>query len=277
MGSFLSTSPDPAEGTGLGDLPESCAASILGYLEPTDVCRLGGLNRAFRGASWADVVWEAKLPENYGVIVEKVFGGLARGGGLCKREIYTALCGGSTFDGGTKRVWLDKFTGRICLSVCAKGLVITGVDDRRYWNYISTTESRFSEVAYLQQTWWLQAEGEVEFPFPKGNYSIFFRLQLGRTARRFPGRRVCETEHVHGWDKKPVQFQLSTSDGHSASSQCFLANPGKWVNYHVGDFIVRSHDAPTKVKFSLTQIDCTHTKGGLCIDSLLICPARMQG
>ncbi|KAK4758403.1 hypothetical protein SAY87_019704 [Trapa incisa] len=43
--------------TCLGDLPESCVASILTHLEPRDICGLARLNRAFRCASWADFAW----------------------------------------------------------------------------------------------------------------------------------------------------------------------------------------------------------------------------
>lgn len=85
---------------GLGDLPESCVASILGYLEPTEICKLAKLNRAFRGASMADFVWESKLPSNYRVLVRKVLGGSL--GDLGKREIYARLCQPNTFDEGTK-------------------------------------------------------------------------------------------------------------------------------------------------------------------------------
>ncbi|KAK4804091.1 hypothetical protein SAY86_003908 [Trapa natans] len=168
--------------------------------------------------------------EDYEALFRQVFGLSSKG--LCKREVYTRLCRASSFDGGTKIVWLDKETGRVCLQVSAKGLSITGVDDRRYWNHIPTEESRFHTVAYLQQTWWFQAQGEIEFPFPPGEYGIFFRLQLCQASRPF-GRRVCNTKHVHGWDKKPVQFQLWASGGgqSSASKCCFLEAPGKWVNY----------------------------------------------
>lgn len=134
----------------------------------------------------------------------------------------------------------------------------------------------FASVAYLQQMWWFEVDGEVDFPFPVGTYSVFFRLQLGRTAKRF-GRRICNTEHVHGWDRKPVQFQLWTSDGQHTSSQCILNEPGRWVQYHVGDFVVENANAITKIKFSMTQIDCTHTKGGLCLDSVQIYPRKYAG
>ncbi|KAL5552140.1 hypothetical protein UlMin_002316 [Ulmus minor] len=254
---------------GLGDLPESCAASILGYLDPPEICKLARLNRAFRGASWADFIWESKLPPNYRVLIEKLFGDSL--GNLGMREIYARLCRPNTFDDGTKKVWLDKRTGGVCMSISSKGLAITGIDDRRYWNRLPSEESRFRTVAYLQQIWWFEVDGEVEFPFPPGTYSLYFRLLLGRASKRF-GRRVCNTERVHGWDIKPVQFQLWNSDGQKASSQCFLREPGQWNIYKVGDFVVDKANASTKIKFSMTQIDCTHTKGGLCLDSALIIP-----
>ncbi|KAJ6341859.1 hypothetical protein OIU78_009911 [Salix suchowensis] len=257
-----------------------------------DKARLAKLNRAFRGASWADFVWESKLPVNYEDLIRRVFGdGLEDK--LCKREVYTRLCRANTFDGGTKKAWLDKRTGGICLCIASKGLAITGIDDRRYWNHIPTEESRYSEnnvgidpnfhcfacsfnsVAYLQQIWWFEVNGQFEFPFPSGTYSLFFRLQLGRAAKRFC-RRICNTEHVHGWDIKPVQFQLWTSDGQYASSQCFLDDPGKWNLCHAGDFVVDGTNSSTKLTFSMTQIDCTHTKGGLCLDSVLVYPIHVK-
>lgn len=42
-----------------------------------------------------------------------------------------------------KQLWLDKSTGGVCLSISSKGLRITGIGDRRYWNHISTEESRW--------------------------------------------------------------------------------------------------------------------------------------
>ncbi|OMO79432.1 hypothetical protein CCACVL1_13683 [Corchorus capsularis] len=268
LSSVSSSSPS------LGDLPESCVASIIGYLDPPEICKLAKLNRAFRGASWADFVWESKLPPNYQLLVDKIFGFVPEK--LGKRDIYTILCRANTLDDGAKKVWLDKSTGGVCLSISAKGLRITGIDDRRYWNHIPTEESRFSSIAYLQQIWWFEVEGEVEFPFPAGTYSVFFRLQLGRASKRF-GRRVCNSEHVHGWDIKPVRFQLWTSDGQYATSQCTLSEPGKWFYYHVGDFKVdNSNSLSTKIKVSMTQIDCTHTKGGLCLDSMVIFPSKFR-
>ncbi|KAL2460730.1 F-box domain-containing protein [Abeliophyllum distichum] len=176
-----------------------------------------------------------------------------------KKDIYARLCRPNTFDGGTKEFWIDKRTGGVYLSISSKAMAITGIDDRRYWNHIQTEESRFQTIAYLQQIWWLEVTGDIEFQFPAGTYSLFFRLQLGRVGKRL-GRRVSNSDTVHGWDIKPVQFQLSTLDGQHAVSRSMLDNLGNWVHYHVGDFVVEDPNALTKIKYSLTQIDCTHTK-----------------
>ncbi|XP_042394401.1 F-box protein PP2-A13-like [Zingiber officinale] len=272
MGSWISSIVRAEAGAeaGLGDLPESCIAEVLLRLDAQEICRASGLNRAFRVAASADFVWEAKLPKNYVYLMEMTTDRTAMAC-VCKKEIYERLCRPNPFDGGTKEFWLEKNRGGICMSISSKALLITGINDKRYWKYLPTEESRFNTVAYLQQTWWFEVAGEIDFFFPVGTYSMFFQLHLGLPSKRF-GRRICNSEHIHGWDKKPVKFQLWTSNGQKALSQCSLSDPGSWINYHVGDFVVDKCDVPTKLKFSLTQIDCTHTKGGICVDSVFICP-----
>ncbi|PKA46552.1 F-box protein PP2-A13 [Apostasia shenzhenica] len=264
-----------AHETGLGDLPESCVAEVMLHLDPPGICRLARLSRTFRGAASGDFVWETKLPRNYQYLLQQASDDEAQKASLTKKEIYARLCRRNLFDGGTKEFWLEKYKGRLCMSISSKALLITGIDDRRYWNYIPTEESRFHSVAYLQQIWWFEVDGEIEFCFPPGTYSLYYRLHLGRPSRRLR-RRICSTEHIHGWDIKPVRFQLWTSDGQHALSHCNLDDPGCWIRYHVGDFMVASSDVPTKVKFSMKQIDCTHTKGGLCVDSVLIYPKGLR-
>ncbi|BAF15519.1 F-box protein PP2-A13 [Oryza sativa Japonica Group] len=272
--------------TSLGDMPESCVAAVLLYLDPPEICKVARLNRAFRGAASADCVWAAKLPANYRYLAALAAAadddsggdGATEGNGsrcssaaMIKKEIYARLCRPTPFDGGTKEFWMEKNKGGLCISISSKAMAITGIDDRRYWSHLSTEESRFHHVAYLQQIWWLEVAGEIDFCFPAGSYSLFFRLQLGR-PHKYMGRRVYGYESIHGWNIKPTRFQLSTSDDQQATSQYYLNEPGNWILYHVGDFVVSSSDQLTNLKFSMMQIDCTHTKGGLCVDSVFIYP-----
>nr|XP_043634572.1 pyruvate kinase 1, cytosolic-like isoform X2 [Erigeron canadensis] len=41
-----------------------------------------------------------------------------------------------------RAVWLDKVTGRVCLRISSKSMSITGIEDRRYWNWVQNEESR---------------------------------------------------------------------------------------------------------------------------------------
>ncbi|XP_059304852.1 F-box protein PP2-A13 [Lycium ferocissimum] len=269
----LTSNTGPSE-TGLGDLPESCIALVLTHLDPTEICKFGHVNRTFRQASLADVVWEPKLPENYQILV-KNYHLEEESCGLTKKQIFARLCRPNHFGSSKyKAFWMEKNKG-VCVCISWKEMKITGIEDRRYWNHMSSDESRFRTVAFLKQIWWVEVEGNLEFEFPAGNYSLFFRLQLGKTSRRL-GRRICTVDQIHGWNIKPVQFLLSTSNGQQATAQYYLNEPGKWINYHVGDFVVDKYSSmPTKLKFSMTQIDCTHTKGGLCLDYVLILPAEI--
>lgn len=272
--------------TSLGDMPESCVAPVLLYLDPPEICLVARLNRAFRGAASADCVWATKLPANYRYLAALAAAadddtsssdGSVEGIGRCcssaatKKDKYARLCRPTPFDGGTKEFWIQKSKGGLCISISSKALAITGIDDRRYWSHLATDESRFHSVAYLQQIWWLEVAGEIDFCFPAGSYSLLFRLHLGRPHKRM-GRRVYDSELIHGWDIKPTRFQLSTSDGQHTTSDYHLDGAGHWILYHVGDFVISSSDESTKLKFSMMQIDCTHTKGGLCVDSVFIYP-----
>ncbi|GJZ06339.1 F-box protein PP2-A12-like protein [Tanacetum coccineum] len=234
MGSVASTCIIPPSGddnnkSPFGELPESVVSSIMTHLNPQDICRLAVVNKAFYAASSADFIWDVKLPQNYKT---------SDGHVLCKKDVYANLCGLNSLDAGTKKVSFDKSTGKPSVAISYNGLKITNFDDRRYWNRITTDESRFRSISYVQQTWWLEVAGEVEFPFPVGTYNVYYRLQLGRLVKRF-GWRVCNQEHIHGWDVKPVKFQLSTSDGQEATSQCYLTAPGEWILYHAGSFVVK--------------------------------------
>ena len=172
MGASLSGSSGMGPGPGLGDIPESCVACVFLYLTPPEICNLARLNRAFRGAASSDSVWEKKLPPNYQDLLH--FFPSERYHNLSKKDIFAMLSRPVPFDDGTKvrsirvfedffdfffflefnfnffgvlqEVWLDKVTGRVCMAISARGLAITGIEDRRYWNWIPTEESRLDFI-----------------------------------------------------------------------------------------------------------------------------------
>ncbi|KAL3326870.1 hypothetical protein AABB24_037528 [Solanum stoloniferum] len=287
MGASLSNTAENGTATGrtgLGDIPESCVACVFMYLTPPEICNLARLNHAFRGASSSDAVWESKLPSNYHHMLDLL--PPCRYEGLSKKSIFALLSRPLSFDDDNKEVWLDRISGRICMSISSKAMSITSSEDRRHWNWFATDESRFQVVAYCQQVWWFEVSGTVKFPFPPDIYTLTFRIHIGKFLKRL-GRRVSNFEHTHGWDLGPVRYELSTSDGQCVVSECRLHDikqddakgtikRGCWIEYKVGEFIVSRSNPVTEVRFSMKQIDCTHSKGGLCLDSVSIIPSNLR-
>ncbi|KAJ4874040.1 F-box protein PP2-A14 [Raphanus sativus] len=220
---------------GLEDVPENCITAMFMYMEPPEICILARVNRSFHRASRSDTVWEHKLPLNYKFLVRRILEDQQVGEKdkviSRTKEIYARLCQPNLFDAGTKEAWLDKRSGKMCLAISPKAMKITGFDDRRYWERISSDESRFGSIAYLRQVWWLEVVGNVRFEFAPGKYSIFFKIHLGKPLKKC-GRKTCNLDQVHGWDIKPVRFQLSTSDGQDAMSERHLDEPGRWFYHH---------------------------------------------
>ncbi|KAF6146780.1 hypothetical protein GIB67_007494 [Kingdonia uniflora] len=271
-------------GPGLGDIPESCVACVFMYLTPPEICNLARLNQAFRGAASSDYVWESKLPSNYQSLLDLIPQSHQT---LRKKDVFALLSKPIPFDGGNKEVWLDRVTGGVCMSISARAMTITLIDDHRYWEWITDEESRWEEVAFLVQVWWFEVSGAVKFQLPPGAYTLLFRLHLGKFTRRLGrlGRRVCNFDKTHGWDVKPVKFEFSISDGQQASSESYLDDSesydmnykrGCWIEHEVGEFIVSNSELVTDIKFSMKQIDCTHSKGGLCFDSVFIVPSYLR-
>lgn len=287
MGASLSNTTENGTATGrtgLGDMPESCVACVFMYLTPPEICNLARLNRAFRGAASSDAVWESKLPANYQQMLDLL--PPWRHQGLSKKNIFALLSRPVSFDNDNKEVWLDRISGRTCMSISPKAMSITSSEDRRHWNWFATDESRFQVVAYCQLVWWFEVSGTVKFPFPPDIYTLTFRIHIGRFLKRL-GRRVTNFEHTHGWDLGPVHYELSTSGGQRVVSECLLCDieknvakgnikRGCWIEHKVGEFIVSRSDPVTEVKFSMKQIDCTHSKGGLCLDTVSITPSNLR-
>jgi hypothetical protein len=97
--------------TSLGDMPESCVAAVLLYLDPPEICHVARLNHAFRGTASADCVWAAKLPATYcnlAALAAVAAVDAAEGNGRCcssaaiKKDIYARLCRPVPLNGGTK-------------------------------------------------------------------------------------------------------------------------------------------------------------------------------
>ncbi|CAO1945318.1 unnamed protein product [Urochloa humidicola] len=53
-------------------------------------------------------------------------------------------------------------------------------------------------VAYLRQIWWFEVVGEVDFCFPVGTYSLYFRVHLGSSTNDLAATIAAQTMSMAG-------------------------------------------------------------------------------
>lgn len=91
--------------SGLEAMPENCVALVLMHMDPTEICKLAGVNRLFRDAASADFIWESKLPCNYQFLMDKVFEFDEKKRAMVnlrKKDVYARLCRRNPLNGISK-------------------------------------------------------------------------------------------------------------------------------------------------------------------------------
>ncbi|KAK2996949.1 hypothetical protein RJ639_026283 [Escallonia herrerae] len=81
-------------------------------------------------------------------------------------------------------------------------------------------------------------------------------------------RDLCKKD-IYALLSRPVPFD----DGNKACCSFTFCLTSA---IRVGEFIVGESDPATEVRFSMKQIDCTHSKGGLCVDTVSIIPSDLK-
>eukprot|EP01018_Ginkgo_biloba_P009133 Gb_37181 [translate_table: standard] len=260
------------------DLPESCISPILSFTTPKDVCSLAAVSRIFRAAANSDGVWQTMLPPRYLNILSAAVSPLVFSS---KKELYFLLCDSILIDNGTKRLWLERPTGKICYMLSAIDLRITWGDDERYWRWDRQDDSRFGQVARLKNVCWLEVGGRFDSTLlsPNTDYCVSFVLKI--------------VHRQYGWDNVPIKFSVTPPGQELLESSRSLDDDGSeddederthvirrddgWMEFVAGEVRVKEiGDGPTThIEFSMTEVDRGHWKAGLLVDGVKIQPTQI--
>ncbi|XVE84773.1 hypothetical protein DITRI_Ditri17bG0039500 [Diplodiscus trichospermus] len=127
-------------------LPEVCSSHILSFTSPRDACRSSLVSPIFRSAANFDTVWERFLPFDYKDIISNAYLPVENFGSLSKKELYFYLCNNPIIiDNGTMCFTLDRWSGKKCYMLGARGLSITWGDEPNHWSWTSRPESSWSK------------------------------------------------------------------------------------------------------------------------------------
>nr|GEY13165.1 F-box domain, phloem protein 2-like protein [Tanacetum cinerariifolium] len=89
---------------------------------------------------------------------------------------------------------LDTNSGKKCYIIGARELSIAWHDDTRYWKWGNVPESRFAEVAILEEVCWLDIRGKISTAIlsPRSTYVayIVFKMALNASGLHVPAKAV---------------------------------------------------------------------------------------
>ncbi|GLJ10584.1 hypothetical protein SUGI_0131140 [Cryptomeria japonica] len=233
--------------------------------------------------SMDDIEWERKLPPLYHKILSRA---IPHKRYWFKEDIYDALCNSIQIEEGNQSIWLDQSTGKIGLNTSARSLTIKHGDDDRYWQWVSTDESRFGQVKELIEVWFFHVYHRFECTLlsPNTEYTVAFVVKIDQS-------RV----HSH---QSPFEFCLQTIEGNLIQSARFLddlersveshgefsmtplinAEDG-WMEFVVGEFFLKEDDGSRQarvVDVFMKNQNCNFSKSGIFLDGLKIAPKTIN-
>ncbi|KAG2695692.1 hypothetical protein I3843_07G024700 [Carya illinoinensis] len=270
-------------------LPIDCVSTILSNTSPSDACRSSIVSSTFRSAAESDVVWKRFLPAEYRDVVSRLVTPLTFS---AMKELFLLLCNPVLIDGGKKSFKLDKSSGKISYMLSAREISITGSDEPMCWSWRSVPESRFSEVAELRTTSWLEIHGKIRTQSlsPNTTYGAYLVLQTCDRAYGLDsipseisvsvGNRLFNgTAYLTRGDQKKQQMEclfyknrieiLGKRVGEGDGRVPCKREDG-WMEIELGEFF--SSDASEEVNMSLMEVKGHQLKGGLVIEGIELRP-----
>ncbi|XP_058744406.1 F-box protein PP2-B10-like [Vicia villosa] len=183
------------------DLPEGCITTIISRTTPVDAGKLSVVSKSFRSASYSDAVWNAFLPSDSNFIDSIISHSPSLANLPTKKSLYLALSD-RPIDNARKSFQLNRKSGKKCYMLAARSLTIVWGDDQRYWNWISTPDSRFPEIAKLCHVWWFEIRGTIN------------TLALSPNTQ-YAAYLVFKMIDDYGFENETVDLTVGVKGGHS--------------------------------------------------------------
>ncbi|GMI65397.1 phloem protein 2-B15 [Hibiscus trionum] len=275
----------------LNMLPESCISVVLSLTSPSDACKSSLVSTTFRSAADSDSVWGKFLPSDYREIVSESCDKSLQ---FCsKKELYLLLCNPVVVADGRMSFKLERSSGKISYILSARELSITGSNDPTFWVWKSDPESRFSEVAELVTTSWLEIKGKIRTKklSPNTKYGAYLLLKIAERSYGLDlipsetsieiGNQISKnTAYLRCQDTKKQQLetlfysnrkQMMKSRVIEGDDRVTTKRDDGWMEIELGEFF-NGGIGDEEVKMSLMEIKGHQLKGGVIIEGIEIRP-----
>ncbi|XP_048141071.1 F-box protein PP2-B11-like isoform X2 [Rhodamnia argentea] len=224
-------------------------AQIISLTTPQDACTMSSVSTNCRSIADSDQVWSNFLPPGCENLIPQI---------SPKKSLYRYLC--------DHPVPID---GR---NMGARDLTIAWGDDRRYWRWMATPESRFDEVARLQYVWWFHIIGRIEtFMLSSGtNYAAYFVFRFDGQGDGF---NWPVKSHVCIDSDELDEGRSVTLDPGGGEARAIRERADGWMEIEMGEFHNENGDDGTLV-CSLREV--VRPKSGLIVEGIELRPKETR-
>ncbi|KAL6175248.1 hypothetical protein ACLB2K_051890 [Fragaria x ananassa] len=273
--------------------PDECIGNIISLTTPADACRLSLVSKRFKCAAESDQVWENFLPSPHLIhaIESQSTSSSTFVPAKSKKEFYLALCDNSVLMDNEKMSFsLDKWSGKKCYMICARELNIVWAQDKsRYWSWISLAESRFKEVASLDEVCWLEIRGKIDMSIlsPWTLYKAYLVYKLTEDAYGFDVTvEVAIAERHYGFEYGPLDAAL----GGDENKQTVYLDPSLeimdgarrpneradgWLEMKLGEFLCQAEE-DGELEMICAEYKDLCWKSGLIVQGIEVRPERKE-
>ncbi|XP_059277966.1 F-box protein PP2-B10-like isoform X2 [Lycium ferocissimum] len=172
------------------------------------------------------------------------------------------------------------WSGKKCFMVASRELSIAFVDNPRHWEWTTHPDSRFSEVAILKCTHWLDIRGKIETQMlsPGTNYAAYLVFKLLNDTYGIKTLnamiRIVNHENENEAAKRATKVYMPSM------SRFFIKNKtdplyekyakkrgNGWMEVQLGEFYNKEGD-DEEVEARCMEIERLHDKSGLIVEGI---------
>ncbi|KAH0739084.1 hypothetical protein KY290_037789 [Solanum tuberosum] len=251
-------------------LPEGCISEIISFTTPVDTIRSSVISRGFKVAAESDVVWDKFLPSDHQNIVSRSVSPILFDN---KKDLYFRLSKSPILlDEGKMSFWLDKTNGKKCYLLSSRQLTISFSDTELFWEHTFDADSRFPEVALLNNVDLLDIRGMIGTrELSSGtNYAAYFVFKV---SERYHGLestnamvRFVNQENEDEAEERATIVILAARTPRNLKGRLPEKRTNGWLEVEIGKFY--NGDDNGDVEARLLDSRPLHAKVGLIIEGI---------
>ncbi|KAF3665634.1 putative F-box/kelch-repeat protein-like [Capsicum annuum] len=275
-------------------LPEGCISEIISFTTPADAIRSSVISRGFKSAAESDIVWDKFLPSDHQQIVSRSVAPVVFDS---KKDLYFRLSESPILlDEGKlvreegritlyfcKRLfprfelgfWLDKTNGKKCYLLSARQLTISFSDNQFSWEHTFDADSRFPEVAFLNNVDLLDIRGRIgtRVLSSRTNYAAYLVFKVseryhGLESTKARVRFVNQESEYEAVDRATTVI-LAARTPRNLKGRLPEKRTDGWLEVEIGKFYNgESGDDNGDVEARLLDSRPFHAKCGLMIEGV---------